>query len=143
MVVGYSDNRLLTTSAATDNTASSTFGFGNFDLRFVFSHSGADIIKRRTNDVISWGNSLEKSTTKTLQTRIRAVNAARGESYALITTLFQPPVDTVRAPWARLLRKFMLDNFHNMISANLDNIGRVPKSAIGKWDLIDVPIPAK
>ena len=37
----------------------------------------------------------------------------------------------------------MLDNFHNMISANLDNIGRVPKSAIGKWDLIDVPIPAK
>ena len=37
----------------------------------------------------------------------------------------------------------MFYNFHKMISANFDNIGRVPKTAIGKWDLIDVPIAAK
>jgi hypothetical protein len=36
----------------------------------------------------------------------------------------------------------MLNNFDNMISANFDNIGRVPKTAIGKWDQIDVPIAA-
>jgi len=66
-VVGYSPNRLLTTSAATDNTASSTLGFGNLDLPFAFSHSGTDIIRRRTKDAISSGNSFEPSTTKTLQ----------------------------------------------------------------------------
>jgi hypothetical protein len=37
----------------------------------------------------------------------------------------------------------MLENLDKMISANFDNIGRVPNTAIGKWDLIDVPIAAK
>jgi hypothetical protein len=37
----------------------------------------------------------------------------------------------------------MSSDFHKMISANFDNVGRVPKTAIGKWDLIDVPIAAK
>ena len=67
MLVGYPANRLLRTSVATDNTALSTLALGTFDLRFAFAHSGADIIKRRTKDVISSGNSFELSTTKTLQ----------------------------------------------------------------------------
>ena len=37
----------------------------------------------------------------------------------------------------------MSNGLHKMISANFDNIGWVPKTAIGKWDLIDVSIPAK
>jgi len=89
-VVEYSANRLLTTSATTDNTASLTLGFGNFDLRFVFTQSGSDIIKRCTKDVISSGNSSEKTATKVLQSKIqvRALEAARREGYALVTTLF-------------------------------------------------------
>jgi hypothetical protein len=78
MVVGYSAKRLLTTSAATDKTESSGLGFGILDLRFVFSHSGADIIKRRTKDIISSGSSCEESTTKTLQSKISRVTRVGG-----------------------------------------------------------------
>lgn len=63
--------------------------------------------------------------------------------YALITALIQPPIDSLFSPRGRLLRKFMLNGMDKMISGNFDNIGWVPKTAIGKWDLIDVPIPAK
>ena len=67
IVVGYSVRRLLTTSAVTDKATLFSLGFGSLDFCFVFSHSGADIIKSRTKEDISSGSSFEESTTNTLR----------------------------------------------------------------------------